>query len=86
MRTLIYKLFLAVGIFASTMGIANSADASVPLVSTELTPSLKSQNTSDKLYFSDVIKNSGNEELHAAHYSHSSHSSHVSHHSHYSGR
>lgn len=83
MRTLIYKLFFVVGLFASSLGMTTSADVSIPLVPTEMSPSLNAQETSDKLYFSDVIK--GDEsQLYAAHYSHRSHSSHSSHRSHYS--
>lgn len=84
MRTLIYRLFFAVGIFASTLGITNSADASIPLVPTEKTTSLKALEVSDKLYFSDIIKDGDESQLYAAHYSHRSHSSHTSHTSHYS--
>ncbi len=84
MRTLIYKIFFAVGIFASMLGITNSSDASIPLVPAEMTPSMKGQDASDKLYFSDVIKDGDASQLHAQHYSHSSHSSHSSHRSHYS--
>lgn len=84
MRTFIYKLFFAVGIFASTLGVTNSADASIPPVPTGMSPALKAQDTSDKLYFSDVIQAGEESQLHAAHYSHRSHSSHSSHRSHYS--
>ena len=84
MRSLIYKLFFAAGIFASTLGITNSAIASTPLVPTDMTPSLKMLESSDKLYFSDIIKDGDESQLYAAHYSHRSHSSHSSHSSHYS--
>lgn len=86
MRTLIYKLFFAVGIFASTLGMTNSADASISLAPSDKTSTLKLLDTSDKLYFSDVIKDSEDSQMYAAHYSHRSHSSHSSHSSHYSSR
>ncbi len=84
MRTLIYKLFFAAGIFASALGMTNSADASISHVPSEISPSLEALDTSSKLYFSDVIKNGDDSQLYAAHYSHRSHSSHSSHSSHYS--
>lgn len=84
MRTLIYKLFFAVGIFASTLGLTNTADASISLAPSDMKPTLKMLETSDKLYFSDVIKDGDESQLYAAHYSHRSHSSHSSHRSHYS--
>ena len=86
MRTLIYKLFFAVGIFASALGMTNSADASISIAPVDKTPSLKAPEAGDKLYFSDVIKSDDDSQLYAAHYSHRSHSSHSSHTSHYSSR
>lgn len=86
MRNLIYKLFFAVGIFASTFGTVTPADASIPVVSADTSTTLKVDSDKGKLYFSDVINESEGSQLYAAHYSHRSHSSHSSHSSHYSHR
>ena len=83
MRKLIYSLFLMAGICAS----AFTASANVSPTPVDTPSALKSTNSSEKLYFSDVIKGH-NYQLYAEHYSHSSHSSHwshSSHSSHYSG-
>jgi len=84
MRSLIYKLFLAAGILASTVGMASSADASISSAPAEITPSHKAQDTNAKFYFSDAVKGSKGLQQYAAYYDHSSHYSHSSHASHYS--
>ena len=91
MKKLIYRLFLAAGIIASSLGFsAGSADA------TNVNPSdISSVNIVEQkpatptggLNFSDVIDQQlGGGTLVSGHYSHSSHRSHASHHSHYSSR
>ena len=83
MRTIIRKLFFAVGILVSTFWMASSADAHISLIPTAIPSSLKVSNGSEKLYFADAIKGSIAQQY-PGHYSHSSHSSHSSHRSHYS--
>ena len=91
MKKLIYRLFLAAGIIASSLGFsAGSAEA------TKVNPSeissvnivdQKPVTATDNLNFSDVMDQQlGGGTLVSGHYSHSSHSSHSSHHSHYSSR
>ena len=91
MKKLIYRLFLAAGIIASSLGFTpNSANATIANPSDVPSMNIVEQKTTttDNLNFSDVIdqQQASGGMLLSGHYSHSSHSSHSSHHSHYSSR
>lgn len=79
-----YTIFFLTGILMNALGFSSPADAT-KTSSIADAQAINKSDTSEKLYFSDVMTKNSDGRLIAAHYSHSSHQSHVSHYSHRSG-